>query len=66
METLKRYRENRIIRSFFILLSLSLFTLSACHREYVIIDGAPGRAYVALIWTDIEPDYINIRPQHIS
>lgn len=58
METLKKYRENRKTRSFFILI-LGLLTLSACHKEYIIIDGAPGRAYLALIWTEIEPDYID-------
>ncbi|MCP4551388.1 MAG: hypothetical protein GY834_04965 [Bacteroidetes bacterium] len=59
MNSVKKYRENRKTRSFFILLILGLLTLGACHKEHIIIDGAPGRAYLALTWTEIEPDYID-------
>lgn len=59
MKTFRKDREKRINKSLFIILILGLFTLSSCHKEYIIIDGAPGRAYLALIWTEMEPDYLD-------
>lgn len=56
MKAIKNYRENKT--AFFIIIAVIL-SLSACHKEYVIIDGAPGRAYLSFIWTDIEPDFVD-------
>lgn len=59
MTTFKNYREKIKAKAYLIVLILGLVSLSACHKEYIIIDGAPGRAYLALIWTEIEPDYLD-------
>lgn len=58
MKTFRKYRGNRKARLLIVLI-LGILSLSACHKEYIIIDGAPGKAYLALIWTEIEPDYID-------
>lgn len=58
MKTLKINRERKN-RSFLIILGILLLSLSACYKEVVIIDGVPGRAYLAFIWTEHEPEYLD-------
>ena len=58
MKTLKSDRERKN-KSFLLLLGIIALGLSACRQEVVIIDGAPGRAYLAFTWTEHEPEYFD-------
>lgn len=42
-----------------LLLGVSLLFLSSCQKEYWINDGFDGRAFLALSWSDSEPEYID-------
>ena len=41
------------------LLIIVLLGFSSCNEDYWVIDGRPGDAYLALTWTEDEPDYID-------
>ncbi len=36
-----------------------LIGFSSCTEDYWVIDGRPGNAYIALSWTEDEPEYID-------
>lgn len=38
---------------------IALFGLSACNENYWVIEDRPSRAYLALTWSQDEPDYID-------
>lgn len=42
-----------------IVLLTSLFVLSSCEIDIFIEDGHPGDAYIALTWSEDEPDYVD-------
>ncbi len=44
----------------FSILIFALLVLSSCQKEYFGYDGFDGRAYLALSWSEAEPEYIDV------